>query len=82
MQLEIVPAISLVRILADFKQSYGSQFPTTSGLGYHPTEQDDRIDQESTKKFIIDRYDPCPCASGKKYKFCCKKIFEEIIHAM
>lgn len=24
----------------------------------------------------------CSCASGKKYKFCCKKIFREIMEAM
>jgi len=26
----------------------------------------------------IDSYDPCPCNSGKKYKFCCHSIGEEI----
>ncbi|WP_407699829.1 SEC-C metal-binding domain-containing protein [Stieleria sedimenti] len=20
------------------------------------------------------RYDPCPCNSGKKYKFCCERV--------
>ncbi len=23
------------------------------------------------RDFEIDRYDPCPCGSGKRYKFCC-----------
>jgi len=31
---------------------------------------------------IPDSYDPCPCASGKKYKFCCQKIFLEMTEAM
>ncbi len=25
----------------------------------------------TSRDFEIDRYDPCPCGSGKKYKFCC-----------
>lgn len=37
---------------------------------------------ESAKAMIPDSYDLCPCASGAKYKFCCKRIFPEIVHAM
>ena len=25
----------------------------------------------ATKKSTVERYAPCPCGSGKKYKFCC-----------
>jgi hypothetical protein len=39
-------------------------------------------EKESALASIPDSYDPCPCASGKKYKFCCKKIFREVIMAM
>lgn len=81
MQVEMVPAASLDLLLSDIRQSFAAQFPTTSGLGYQQAHDDD-IDPESAKKFIPDSYDPCPCASGKKYKFCCKQIFEEIISAM
>jgi hypothetical protein len=28
-------------------------------------------------KKMISAYDPCPCKSGKKYKFCCDKIVKE-----
>ena len=31
---------------------------------------------------IPDSYDLCPCASGSKSKFCCKRIFPEIVQAM
>lgn len=31
---------------------------------------------------VPDSYDLCSCASGKKYKFCCKQIFREITLAM
>ena len=34
------------------------------------------------KAFIPDSYAPCWCASGKKFKFCCKPIFREIVEAM
>ena len=81
-KLETVPAISINHMLADIKQSFGSQFPTTSGIGFESHHHDDEIDLATVKKFIPDSYDPCPCASGKKYKFCCKKIFEEITNAM
>ena len=38
--------------------------------------------EECAKKMIPDSYDLCPCASGKKYKFCCKKIFVEIMECL
>ena len=37
---------------------------------------------ESAKAMVPDSYDLCPCASGANYKFCCKRIYPEIIHAM
>ena len=53
------------------------------GLGASPVI-DDTVshDRESAQAMIPDSYDPCPCASGVKFKFCCKKIFREIIEAM
>ena len=27
-------------------------------------------------------YDPCPCSSGQKYRFCCQKIFKYVARAM
>ncbi len=82
MQMEMIPSASLDILLSDIKRSYGSQFSTTSALGFQPEHANDDIDPEATKKFIPDSYDPCPCASGEKYKFCCKRIFHEIINAM
>jgi tetratricopeptide (TPR) repeat protein len=37
---------------------------------------------ESARAMIPDSYDLCPCGSGAKYKFCCKRIFREVVHAM
>src|SRR5262249_35515640 len=31
------------------------------------------IPRISNEKTVIDRYGPCPCNSGRKYKFCCGK---------
>lgn len=44
----------------------------------HEAEADDLFILQS----IPQPYDPCTCVSGKKYKFCCKPIFECIVEAM
>lgn len=83
MQLETVPSASLDNILLDARETFGSTFLSPSTIGYLPPKaDDDEFDSYSAKMFIPDSYDPCPCASGKKYKFCCKKIFEEVTNAM
>ena len=40
------------------------------------------IVQGELEAFIPETYGPCPCASGKKFKFCCQKVFKEITFAM
>jgi len=83
MTLELVPASYLNDIVAPIKQSFGEHFYSPSSLGYaNLKESTDELDRESAKCMIPDSYDPCSCASGKKYKFCCKKIFLEIMEAM
>ncbi len=32
---------------------------------------DGSLKEKEIKKIIPDIYIPCPCGSGKKYKFCC-----------
>lgn len=81
-KLETVPKSSLDTLLVTIRQSFGSCFFSPSAIAYMPTKEDDNCDAEATQQFIPDSYDPCPCASGKKYKFCCKKIFHEMINAM
>jgi tetratricopeptide (TPR) repeat protein len=39
-------------------------------------------DQEELEAFTPDTYGPCTCGSGKKFKFCCKDGFKEIVLAM
>ena len=42
----------------------------------------DEESSESVLSLLPDSYDPCSCGSGKKYKFCCKPFFKEIVCAM
>src|SRR5688572_22561667 len=31
---------------------------------------------------MLDSYSPCPCGSGKKFKWCCQPIYQEIQEAI
>lgn len=39
-------------------------------------------EEKNLEAFVPDSYGPCPCASGKKFKFCCQKAFRDITFAM
>jgi Flp pilus assembly protein TadD len=52
-----------------------------STIGHHAMNVPEE-DIDSLKQFLPDSYAQCSCASGKKYKFCCKKIVLEITMAM
>lgn len=83
LRFEAINSFYLEDLTAPIKQSFGEHFYSPSSIGYsHARENADDLDQECLKKMIPDSYDPCTCASGKKYKFCCKKIFTEIMEAM
>ena len=51
-------------------------------MGGLPAEELSEIEQEEIEMFIPETYGPCPCASGKKFKFCCQKAFKDITFAM
>ena len=77
------PASALEDLIAPVKESFGKFCFSPSSLFYsHAKDDVDADEVESARQFIPDTYAPCPCASGKKYKFCCKPIFREIIEAM
>ncbi len=77
------PASTLEDLIAPVKESFGKFCFSPSSLFYsHARDDVDADEMESARQFIPDTYAPCPCASGKKYKFCCKPIFREIIEAM
>lgn len=62
--------------LRPFKESF-AEFK--GGSSPPPLSDDER---EELETFIPESYGPCPCASGKKFKFCCQKAFKEITFAM
>ena len=77
------PASAFDDLLAPVKESFGEFcFSPSSLFSSHARDDVDADEIESAKQFIPDTYAPCPCASGKKYKFCCKPIFREIMGAM
>ena len=47
-----------------------------------PSFEEEDVTEEEIKAFVPETYGPCPCASGKKYKFCCQKAFKDITFAM
>lgn len=82
-QIECVPQSQLEDLMAPVKKSYGQQVFSPSSIPYVELEDDlDEMDRESAKQMIPETYDPCWCASGKKFKFCCKPIFGDIACAM
>ena len=82
-RFESLPASYVEDILAPVKESFGQQFFSLSSVADAGLREDaDEYDRASVRQMIPDSYDPCPCASGKKFKFCCKPIFGEIIEAM
>lgn len=54
-----------------FPNMHGRPFPPLSSNSSSNFEQ--RQSPTPRKKVAFDRYAPCPCNSGKKYKFCCEK---------
>lgn len=74
--LEVVPAPYLEDIVGPIQESYD----TFTGKG--APVRGDSTGEPHARSLVPDSYDPCPCASGKKFKFCCKPIFREIIEAM
>jgi len=80
---EVAPLSSFERILGPVKKSFSKHFYSplaSAGAFDYDTPPSD--EQRMSQSFIPDSYDLCPCASGLKYKFCCKPTFREITHAM
>jgi tetratricopeptide (TPR) repeat protein len=74
--LEVVPTTYLEDIVRPIQQSYDGFM--ANGANRAPSSSE----EQQARSLIPDSYDPCPCASGKKFKFCCKSIFPEIVQAM
>ena len=83
LHIESCPASALEDLIAPVKKSFGEFCFSPSSLFYsHARDDGDADELESSRQSMPDAYAPCPCASGKKYKLCCKPIFREIMGAM
>lgn len=82
-KVDVQPSAILQPFAAPFNYEFGKTTYSPSGM-FNANFKDDATEEEkeSAEASIPDSYDPCPCASGKRYKFCCKKIFREIVFAM
>jgi tetratricopeptide (TPR) repeat protein len=78
-RLSELPAKDLAPFVRPFKDAF-RQFKRGNTVSDEPplTEED----REELEAFIPDTYGSCPCGSGKKFKFCCQKIFKDITFAM
>lgn len=84
--LEVVPAAYLDDIVRPIQESYeafnAKRAKRASGAPSSARAKRERQERQEARSMVPDSYDPCPCASGKKFKFCCKPVFREIIEAM
>jgi len=66
-------------IKKSFSRGFYSPMATVGGF-----DEEEPLNAEKciAQAFIPDSYDLCSCASGLKYKFCCKPILVEITEAM
>ena len=83
--VEHIPEPYLESLIAPFKQSFGEHFFSPTSIAHLISDEKLEAENMSREELIAslpDSYSPCSCNSGKKYKFCCKKIFREVTEAM
>ena len=76
--LEVVPTTYLEDIILPIQEGYDAF--RANGTSVVP--RGSKEEQQEAHSLVPDSYDPCSCASGKKFKFCCKPVFHQIIGAM
>jgi len=72
-----VPYKDLKKMIRPFSESFDYEFK--GGKHLPPLSTSEREEMEAS---IPQTYNPCPCASGKKFKYCCQKSFYDITEAM
>lgn len=75
--MEVVPVTHLEELVRPIQESYDA---FQSQRAAAPPRS--AAEEQEARAMVPDSYDPCSCASGKKFKFCCKPVFEHIIEAM
>ena len=73
-------AKDLKPFIREFKESI-REFGKTKELLDSPPPLSE-VERAEIDAFVPDSYAPCPCASGKKYRFCCQKSAKDITFAM
>jgi tetratricopeptide (TPR) repeat protein len=80
---QVEPLSAFQGITLPLKKSFYESMATRLGKPRAYDGDTSLTDEDKlAEAFIPDSYDLCPCASGKKYKFCCKPILREITMAM
>jgi len=79
---EDAPSSVFYEITSPVIETFGSFQKSIDGGGKRDEWKKPSEEEIMARSLIPDSYDPCPCASGKKFKFCCKPVFAEIIEAM
>lgn len=77
--MQELPDKDLRPFVSEFSNSF-SKFKT--GQNYFDDELAPEVVSEKLEDFIPDSYSLCPCASGKKFRFCCQTAFKDITFAM
>lgn len=73
------PPKELFPLLKPFIESFEAFKMGEDPEEYKPPSE---IERHELEVFIPDAYDLCPCASGRKFKYCCQNIFTIISLAM
>lgn len=82
-KVEVLPRSELHAYTQEFKVGFGQVAFSPSAIScVNPSDEITLDDAEAVRASIPDSYDPCPCASGNKYKFCCKRILREVVMGM
>lgn len=75
--LEVVPTPYLEDIVRPIQESYDTFMANGASVA-----RGGPAEEQQARSLVPDSYDRCPCASGKKFKFCCKPAYGEIIQGM
>lgn len=80
-ELTIKDLLPIVKPFKDSFKQFQKESTQTAQQSFNTKMLSD-IEQEELKYFIPETYSLCPCASGKKFRFFCQKIFKDITYAM
>ena len=77
-----VPSSSLELLINPIIESFKDFMFKKPRVQYPYDPEQEKLKDQAARDLAPDSYDPCPCASAKKFKFCCKPAYQEIVMAM